>query len=221
MRKQLYSNKSKIHIVYKTKDGNRVPGVTTITNEIAKPALIHWAWSLGIKGVDYRIHRDELADIGTLTHSMILCHLKKEEFDTSEYSKMQIDKAENCFLSYLEWERQHKIKPIIIEIPLISELWKYGGRPDFFGEIDGTKTLMDFKTGKAIYEDYWYQIAGYRQLLIENEFQPEAFRILNIGRDENEKFNDVLRQDLKLETDIFFAALQIYKAKKEVRRRKA
>ena len=52
-----YSNKSKIHTVYKTKDGIRVPGVTTILGELAKPALIHWAWDLGIKNIDYRVHR--------------------------------------------------------------------------------------------------------------------------------------------------------------------
>lgn len=220
MKKQEYTKRAKIHTVYKLKDGTRVPGVTTILNELAKPALIHWSWSLGIKGIDYRVHRDDLADIGTLAHEMIMCHLKKKKYDTSEYSKRQIDKSENCFLKYLEWESRHEIKPILIEEPLVSEKLKCGGKPDFFGKIDGTLTLLDFKTGKRIYDEALYQMAGYNLLVIENGHPPpQQFMALNIGRDETEKFEEVKRKELQWEQKIFLAILQIYKAKREIKKR--
>jgi len=210
-----YSNKSRIHTVYKAKDGIRVPGVTTVLGELAKPALIHWAWDLGIKNIDYRVHRDELADIGTLVHSMVLCDLKGLEPDTDEYSKMQIDKAENCFLSYLEWKRQRKIEPILIEESLVSEKHRFGGKMDYFGKIDGVLTLADFKTGKRLYDEHRFQLAGYKALLVENGFPPpDECLLLNIGRDENEKFEELKRKELGLESEIFFSALKIYKAKK-------
>lgn len=214
MAEQKYSNRSKIHTVYKNKAGIRLPGVTTVLNIMAKPALIHWAWDLGRKGIDYRVHRDELADIGSLTHDMILCHLKGKKWDDSEYSKKQIDKAENCFLSYLAWEKQHDIKPELLEMPLISEKYQYGGKFDFFGLIDGVLTLLDFKTGKRLYNEHMYQLAGYRQLLTENGYIPHQHMLLNIGRDETEKFEQLKKKDLSLESVIFFAALKIYKTKK-------
>lgn len=214
MAKQVYSNRSRIHTVYKNKEGKRLPGVTTILNELAKPALIHWAWGLGTKGIDYRVHRDELADIGSLTHDMILCHLKGEKWDNSEYSKKQIDKAENCFLSYLEWEKQHNLEPGLLETPLVSEIHQYGGKPDFYGRIDGTLTLLDFKTGKRLYDEHLFQLAGYSQLLQENNYKVEQSMLLNIGRDETEKFEQLKKVDLSLESIIFFAALEIYRAKK-------
>jgi len=218
MTKQKYSEKSKIHTVYKLKDGTKVPGVTTILNELAKPALIPWAWDLGMKGIDYRVYRDELADVGKLVHNMILCDLKDEKCDTGEYSKRQIDQAENCFLSYLEWKRQRKIEPIIVEESLISEYFGFGGTPDFYGKIDDIFTLLDFKTGKRLYDEHLYQLAGYKSLLADKGHCPEQFILLNFGRAEDEKFEQLIRKGadcLKYEGIIFFSCLNIYKAKKE------
>ena len=213
-----YSKRSKIHTVYKTKDGTRVPGVTTPLNELAKPALIHWAWDLGIKGVDYRVHRDELGDIGSLTHDMILCYLRKEECDMSEYSKSLIDKAENCFLSFLSWEKSRDVEPILIEQIFVSEQHRFGGKFDFFGKVDGIPTLGDFKTGKRIYDEAFYQLAGYDILLRENSYYAEQFIAINIGRGENEKFEVVKKKSLTRQEWIFMAALTIYKEKKEIKK---
>jgi len=219
--KQKYSKKSRTHTTYKLKDGTTIPAVTTVL-KLIKPAdpLIHWAWDLGMRGIDYKKHRDDLAEIGVLAHSMILCHLKKKDCDTGEYSKRQIDKAENCFLKYLEWEKHHKIKPILVEKPLISEDWGYGGQPDFYGKIDGILTLADFKTGKRIYDEHLYQIAAYRGLVLEAGYQIDQYLVLNIGRDETEKFEEVKRVDLALEERIFYHALEIYRTKKEIKERR-
>jgi hypothetical protein len=214
------STKVKIHTVYKLASGEKVPGATTVLGEIAKPALIHWAWKLGIEGKDYKVFRDELAEVGTLAHKMILAHLKDETLCQDDYTANQIGLAENCFLKYLEWERQHKIEPISVEEPMVSETWRYGGTADFFGNIDGLLTVMDFKTGKGIYEDYWYQLAAYGELIREvtNVSNIHSYRILNIGRDETENFIEEQRGQLVKEFDIFTAALKIYQLKKEVKR---
>ena len=44
--------KSKAHQRYKLADGTQVPGVTTITGQLNKPALIIWANRLGLQGID-------------------------------------------------------------------------------------------------------------------------------------------------------------------------
>jgi len=210
-------SRTRVHTIYKTADGQRVPSVTTILRELAKPSLIHWAWDLGTKGIDYRTFRDDLASIGTLAHGMILAHLKNEKLETKDYTASQIDLAENCFLKYLEWEKQHQVEPLRVEQPLVSESLRFGGTPDFYGEIDSLMTVMDFKTGKAIYDDYWYQLAAYGHLLLEDiPYHPliENYRILNIGRDETEKFVEEQRTDLSREFEIFTAALRIYQLKK-------
>lgn len=214
---QTIRKSSRVHTAYKTKDGHRVPSVTTALGELAKPALIPWAWGLGTKGIDWKTYRDELADVGTLAHRMILDHLRGEKTDTSDYSPNQVDLAENSFLSYLEWERQHKVEPILVETPLVSEIFKYGGTPDFFGLIDEVPTLADYKTGKGIYPEFFYQLAAYKNLIYETRPDVQNIdqcRILNIGRGEDEKFAEEVRTDLGREWEIFIRCLEIYKLKK-------
>ena len=56
------------HQVYKTADGTRVPGVTTICGVMDKPALVKWANNLGLQGTDSTKYVDALAASGTLAH---------------------------------------------------------------------------------------------------------------------------------------------------------
>jgi hypothetical protein len=209
--------KTKIHTRYKTIDGEVVPGVTTVLGELAKPALIHWAWDLGTKGIDYRLYRDDKAEIGTLAHYLIMCHLKGETPDTSDYSKNQIDQAENCILSYFEWEKDHPFVGILIEQPLVSEVMRFGGTPDLLCVMNGDRVLVDFKTGKAIYPDFFFQLAAYKALIQEKGYVVDKARILRIGRDETESFEDRQAGDLETEWDIFIHALSIYQAKKQLK----
>lgn len=208
-------SKDKIHTVYKNDEGMRLPGVTTILNMLSKPALIPWAWKLGTQGIDYRKYRDDKADIGTLAHAYIMAHHKGEKVDDSCYSKDQIDQAANSLLSYYEWEKGHTIKPLLIEEILISKEYGYGGTPDLVCILDGKLTLLDFKTGKGIYEEMHYQVGGaYRKLVEEAGHKVEQVIILNIPRSEDESFKVQYVNNFENNWQIFFCCLQIYKLKK-------
>jgi hypothetical protein len=207
------TQKTKAHTPYHLRDGTRVPSVTTALGVLDKPGLIQWAWKLGREGIDWRKFRDEAADIGTLTHYLILCHLKGETPDIAEYSPHDVDKAENALLSYYEWEKGHKLEPILVEKPLVSEQYKYGGTIDCYCNLDGEPALLDFKTGKAIYPEHIYQLAAYTQLLREEGHPVSLCRILRIGRTEDESFEDRQIKDLRVPWDIFKHCLEIYKLK--------
>ncbi len=47
------AKRSKVHTRYKLKNGLLVPGVTTVTGVLDKPALIIWANRLGLQGIDW------------------------------------------------------------------------------------------------------------------------------------------------------------------------
>lgn len=199
---------------YTLRDGTLVPGVTTVLNELSKPALLSWANKIGLQGIKMGKYVDDKADIGTLAHSMVLAHWKNEKYETDEYNKNQISLAENAYLKFLEWEKGKKIEPILIEQPLVSELG-FGGTPDFYGKIDNVLTLLDLKTGKGIYGEFFYQLSGYRELLIENKHEvPLSYTILQIGRDETEGFGIQTRTNLDNEFIIFECCLKIYQTKK-------
>jgi len=211
------TRKSKAHIRYELSDGTKVPGVTTVLGVLNKPALVIWANRLGLQGIDSSKYRDGMADIGTLAHQMIVDYFKGEETDTNEYSKSQIDAAENCLLSFWEWEKGHKIEVILAEIPLVSREHGYGGTIDCFCKLDGQPTLLDFKTGKAIYPEFFYQLAAYEQLLAEAGHSFEASRILRIGRDNDEGFEERSVGKLDKQFELFKHCLAIYNIQKELK----
>jgi len=212
--------KSKAHIRYKTKDGAIVPGVTTVLNLLAKPALVPWANRMGLQGIDTSKYVDDKADIGTLAHAMITDKLTGKETDTTDYSKNQIDLAENSCLSFWEWEKDHKIESVeFVERPLVSEAYRFGGTQDIFCRIAGKKNLIDLKTGKGgFYPEHGYQVAALKQLLIENSYNVDVVRVLNIPRAEDESFNEKIctEKSLLVWLEIFRCCLKIYNLKKEI-----
>jgi hypothetical protein len=151
---QEVSNKVKAHTQYFSNNGDSVVGVTTVLSILAKPALISWANKLGLAGIDSTKYKDKMADVGTIAHLLVMHHLKGTTPDLSEYSQQDINTAQNCMKSFYEWEKVHKLEPIMLEIPLVSDIYGFGGTTDFIGKVDGTLELMDFKTGSGIYPEY-------------------------------------------------------------------
>jgi len=211
---------SKAHTVYKTEDGTRVPGVTTITGLLNKPAMIHAAWELGMKGVNYREYWDALANVGTVAHRMILEDLRGGKVDKSflsSYSADVITLSENSFASYLAWKAANKIEPVFFETALVSELFRYGGTADLLGYVNDKLTLVDFKTG-GIYPEHFIQLAGYSALV--NEKRPalgliEKYILLGIPRKAGETFEVKTKDSLVAEWDVFQNLLQAYRRMKE------
>jgi len=210
--------KSKAHTIYKLEDGTKIPGVTTVLGILNKPALVIWANRLGLQGIDSSKYRDEMADIGTLAHQMIVDYFNETKTDTSDYSSNQIDLAENCLLSFWEWEKGHKIKVIMAEKQLVSTEYSFGGTIDCYCVLDDQPTLLDFKTGKAIYPEMMYQLAAYKQLLTEDRHSVEGVRILRIGRDADEGFEERLIGDTTKHFELFKHCLAIYDLQKDIRK---
>lgn len=205
------------HIRYKNSRGEIVPGASTIANMLDKPALSPWANKLGLQGINSNDYAKEMAQIGTLAHAMIMADLKNEQTDASEYSLEQIFKAENSYLSWLEWRRDKKIDPVLIETPLTSEQYQFGGTPDFLGLIDGVMTLADYKTG-GIWREAYIQTVAYRQLAIDNGYPPaNKILILGIPRTEDEKFQEVSYTKFDTGWGIFLHLLQVHKLLKEIK----
>lgn len=177
---------TKIHTRYKTSDGQVIPGVTTITKQIdSGGALIHWAWKLGSEGHDYRKVRDESASVGTLAHTRIMGILADKEVDMGDFTKNQIDKSQISVDKFLKFRSDHKLETILMEEPLVSEKYRYGGTCDWYGKLDGIPTLIDYKTGSGVYPEHYLQInGGYRHLLEEHGHEVQKAMILHINTDE-------------------------------------
>jgi len=211
-------SKTKAHQVYKLSDGTRVKGVTTIINTNLgwnKQALIMWARKLAMAGQDPMKVRDQAADIGTVAHYLIECDLKHQTPELNQYAQCDINKAETCYLAYLEWKKAHDIEPLFIEYQLVSEKFGYGGTLDFVGNIDQKIAIMDYKTGTGVYDEAKIQAAAYQQLWEENNPADKGqvgYWLLHLGKEDGE-FAPYQWNDLSRYWAIFYHLLEIDKLK--------
>ena len=219
-KKEKESKKTKAHIRYKLADGSTVPGVTTVLGLLDKPALKVWANKLGLQNIELGKYVDNLADIGTLAHAMVTDKLEGKPTPTDEYSKDQIDKAENCALSFWQWAKEHPIEKVYFcERPLVSETMKYGGTLDILCRVGGQDTIIDLKTGSGIWPEAVMQVATLKRLLEENGHHVDGLRVLNIPRAETEAFIErvVSPEESEVGWNIFKHLLEVYNLKKLIK----
>ena len=175
---------------YKTKDGKRVPGVTTILNRWKDSGgLLHWAWEQGRDGKDFRETRDAAADAGTAAHAMIEADWKGRSFDRQPYKPDTLAKADHAFLAYLEWKQQTGLTIVQGELPLVSERYSFGGTMDAV-LVGGNLCLGDVKTSGGIYPDYLLQVAGGYALLWQEHFPEQPLAGVHILRFSKPKADD-------------------------------
>ena len=213
-------SKTKAHIRYRLEDKTIVPGITTVLNLRAKPQLIPWANKIGLQGIEVGKYVDDKADIGTLAHDMITNKLTGKESDTSDYSKNQIDLAENSVLSFWEWEKDHKIEEVFFcERPLVSNIYRFGGTLDIYAKVNGKKEIIDLKTGSGIWPEHVWQVATLKVLLEDNGFSVDGTRIVNIPRAETEAFLEktVSEKENEIGWKIFQNLLAVYYLEKEMK----
>jgi len=210
--------KAKAHTRYELKDGTYIPGTTTITGLQAKPFLIPWANKLGLEGIAVGKYVDALASIGTLAHYIVECELSDKKLDLSDNTPNEIKMAKNSVDKFHKWKEQNKFEVIKCELSLVSEIHKFGGTADIYCILNGKKTLIDLKTGKACYPEHFTQVSAYEQLLIENGYPVEDVRILRIGRDESEGFDDLGVPNRGLHWDKFLRLRDIYYINKKLGR---
>lgn len=219
-----YRISDKAHTIYRTKDGTRVPSVTTLTGVMDKPALVKWANNLGLQGIDSTKYVDALATAGTLAHYMVECSVMGEERDPDymrEFSPIDVDRAETSLIKFEEWKAKHTIKLLGHEEELVSEVHKFGGKIDLLLELDGAVTLVDIKTAKALYgpgDDKWAQLAGYWVLCEEAGKCLANAAILRIGREPAEGFEYVEMPNVDAQIRRFFICQDLYKVQQELRK---
>lgn len=208
--------------IYKLQSGARVPSVTTITSRYKdSSALIHWAWEEGINGRDYRESRDKAAGAGTLAHAMIEAHLRGQPLPTHADAELHA-KAMNSFGAAKAWLESSKMNIVYSEVPLVSEVHRFGGRLDAIAELDGQLSLADWKTG-GIYAEHLIQVAGYAILWEEN--YPDkplsgGFELCRFNRDHGD-FGHKHYPLLPEAKEAFLSMRRLYDIDKDLKRRAA
>ena len=75
--------------------------------------------------------------------------------------------AMHAYEGYRRWRDAFKVRPVAVEKVVWSHKWGIAGTLDLLCYVGDRLTVADHKTSKAIYLEMLYQIAGYRQCLID------------------------------------------------------
>jgi hypothetical protein len=170
--------------VYVNENGIEVPSVTTIIKIIDKPEIPKWANALGLRNVKYDTYMEERSEIGTDFHKMVEDYMSGKEVKGTHYKE-----SIKMFKRFMVWADNHYYKVFRHEVSLVCD--SYGGTFDAIGEVDGVVTLIDYKTSKVIYPQFFIQLAGYATLL--KKLEPEtydkikAFGVVTMRKEESYK----------------------------------
>ncbi len=164
--------------------GQFVPGVTTILNCIAKPALMPWAigvtrdyWLREVNSgrTDFaKIHKEswnaskkitkDAANIGTNIHAYAEAFFKKQPLPA-----LLSDEAKRGAEAFHKWTSAHDIKILASERRVFSKEHYYAGTCDFVATIDGEFGVGDIKTSSGIYPEMRLQTAAYQHAMQEEK----------------------------------------------------
>lgn len=133
-----------------------------------------------------KAHQKELAkaaEIGTQAHALIEWHLRRELLQTVGEEPKVSEKALWAFMAWEDWRNAVNLAPLAIEQTIWSAKHGYAGTMDLYCEHDlctthlgimcscpgklRARSVVDWKTGKAIYGEAKLQGAAYVNALIE------------------------------------------------------
>ena len=127
----------------------------------------------------YRTVSKKACDIGTAVHGAVEYYLKGAtpedavsmaltNVETEEGADVTDDfiaKVQAGFDAFVAWANEHDLEPVALEVAMYNHEFRYAGRVDFVGHVDGVLTLIDFKTSKGFYDEYAMQTAAYRDCI--------------------------------------------------------
>ena len=136
-------------------EGKKYFRVTQILGVISKPALIYWYGKYGMKKCRQILHLR--AEFGTTVHKLFEIIMGGDEVTSDNYN----DEIQTTIKLFNEWRSEHKFKDVATEQHLWSKKHKYAGTTDCIAIMDNELVLLDWKTSKDIYDEYWLQLSMY------------------------------------------------------------
>lgn len=165
--------------------GEVVPSTTSITGVIDKPALINWAvsqtteyihavWEPGRKYFQKAIDAileaaskarhetsQEAIDIGNMVHEWLEAYGRAYLSDSDHMPLMPEDpRAVASCEAFLQWVKKNDVVFLATEQKVYSLEHGYSGTFDLLARVNGKLSLLDYKSSKRIYEEYFLQGAG-------------------------------------------------------------
>lgn len=141
-----------------------------------------------------KAHQKELAkagEIGTQVHALIEWNIRKDLGQEVGPEPKISEAAMWAFMVWQDWSKKVSFKPMFCEQTIYSTEHQYAGTMDLLAEVDfgegPVRAVLDWKTGKAIYDEALLQNAAYVHAVIEMEHQVPPLAGIIVRLPKNEK----------------------------------
>jgi hypothetical protein len=178
-------------------------------------ALMGWAAKLQREGKNWKEERDRAADFGTAMHELT------ERIDLGEDEDSETQWGASGLLAVREYLRYLRVTGAtfaIVEMPLVSETYGYGGT---FDRLHKSGRLGDIKTSKQARVSYVAQLGAYAQLLRENGYGwPTSGEVLCLPKEAGKRYALTVfsASDLITGRDAFLRCLDLHRMGNEIAR---
>jgi hypothetical protein len=140
---------------------------------------------------EQQAHRRKMQDaatIGTKVHALIEDALTAELQGQEHFLLLETlePKVRECIEKWLDWRQGVDLKVIAVEKRLASQDYGFAGTLDLLAEVDGEPSVIDFKTGKAIYAEAFLQNCAYRVALAEEGVATTKGFIVRLPKEETD-----------------------------------
>jgi hypothetical protein len=163
--------------------------------------------------------KEEAASIGDLVHAFAEAFAKSQIEGTPmpEIADDLDERVINGINAFLDWVTTHEVKFIHSEKMVYSKAHGYVGITDAVAYFNGKLLLIDYKTGKAIYNEALYQVAGYRGAYEEENGLLEGAMILHFDKETgNLSMHEIDDEEHNKNFKTFLACLTVKQREKEL-----
>ena len=170
-----------------------------------------------------KAHQKELAkasEIGSQVHALIEWNLRHERGEKQDAAPVLRDKALYAFSLWETWRQSVTLVPLAIEQWVWSHQYRYAGTMDLLAqillpEIGSVVAVLDWKSGKAIYDEAILQNAAYIEALVEmGHVQPPVWgvivRLPKIETDPAPEIRVVTPAEQRAALPVFLAAKAVW-----------
>jgi len=163
----------------------------------------------GVKAADRA--KQQAASIGTAMHAGIEWALRTQLGEDAGSEPRLPDAAAWAVESWKDWAKSVSLEPLAIERTVYCEVCGYAGTLDLYARVSGVLTVLDWKSGKAIYPEAFLQNVAYRHAATRRGLPSAQGLIVRLPKYQDDPAWEAMPVPEALTIEDFRAALRLWR----------
>ena len=163
----------------------------------------------GIRAADRE--KQKAAAIGTAVHAGIEWQLRTMLGEDAGPEPTLPDPAVWAVESWKDWAKSVDLEPLTIERTVYCDDCRYAGTMDLYARVKGVLTVLDWKSGKAIYPEAFLQNIAYRHAAARLGMPSAQGLIVRLPKLVDDPAWEVMSVPETLTFEDFLAALRLWR----------